>query len=658
MDSPTPVNRPNPTPSRRPTPRRRFDEPPRSMSFAPWLLMLGLVAIAVIYLFRGPGNTGTRVSYSFFEEQVDKGNVKSVKAYGENVTGVWNKIPPPPTPNGDKLTEEFNTILPEGVAKDRSFWDDLRKKVHDVDNAAREPSYAQQTLFWLVGSVILVFFLIYMMRRNSDPLGGGMMGNFIRSQAKRFQPSEQRTTFEDVAALEQAKIELQEIVEFLKNPGKFERLGAQIPKGVLLMGPPGTGKTLLARAVAGEAGVPFFSINGSEFIQMFVGVGASRVRDLFRTATENAPCILFVDEIDAVGRERGAGFGGGHDEREQTLNQILSEMDGFQQTEAVIVLAATNRPDVLDPALLRPGRFDRHVTIDRPTREGRAAILKVHCRKVPLSDDVNLDTISSSTIGFSGADLRNLVNEAALIAARVSKNAVEMEDFEHARDKILLGPLREDILNDEEKEITAYHEAGHALLAWLLPDVDLIHKVTIIPRGRSLGVTQLVPDEERYNAGEKRLHSQLAFILGGRAAERLICEEYSAGAEDDLRQATQLARRMVAHWGMSEVIGPVAFRQGEEHPFLGKEIHEQRKFSEETAHVIDREVQRFLTSAQERAFNLVSEHRDDLERLARALLENESLGQTELKKILGERAGKNGEKPSDLNLPYPSSVTP
>ncbi len=628
------------------------------MSFAPWLLMLGLVAIAVIYLFRGPGNTGTRVSYSFFEEQVEKGNVKTVKAYGENLTGVWKKIPPPPTPNGEKLTEDFNTILPEGVAKDRTFWDDLRKKVGDVDNAAREPSYAQQTLFWLVGSVILVFFLIYMMRRNSDPLGGGMMGNFIRSQAKRFQPSEQRTTFEDVAALEQAKIELQEIVEFLKNPGKFERLGAQIPKGVLLMGPPGTGKTLLARAVAGEAGVPFFSINGSEFIQMFVGVGASRVRDLFRTAKENAPCILFVDEIDAVGRERGAGFGGGHDEREQTLNQILSEMDGFQQTEAVIVLAATNRPDVLDPALLRPGRFDRHVTIDRPTREGRAAILKVHCRKVPLSDDVDLDTISSGTIGFSGADLRNLVNEAALIAARVSKNAVEMEDFEHARDKILLGPLREDILNDEEKEITAYHESGHALLAWLLPDVDLIHKVTIIPRGRSLGVTQLVPDEERYNAGEKRLHSQLAFILGGRAAERLICEEYSAGAEDDLRQATQLARRMVAHWGMSEVIGPVAFRQGEEHPFLGKEIHEQRKFSEETAHVIDREVQRFLTSAQERAFSLVSEHRDDLERLARALLEHESLGQTELKKILGERAGKNGEKPSDLNLPYPSSVTP
>jgi cell division protease FtsH len=657
MDSPTPVNRPNPTPPRRPA-KRRFDEPPRSMSFAPWLLMLGLVAIAVIYVFRSPGNTGTRVPFGFFQGQLEKGNVKSVKVYGENLTGVWKKTPAPPTPTSDKLTEDFNTIIPEGVSKDSQFWQKLEKSVPDYDSAPHEPSYAQQTLFWLVGSVILIFFLIYMMRRNVDPMGGGMMGNFIRSQAKRFQPSDQRTTFEDVAALEQAKLELQEIVEFLKNPGKFERLGAQIPKGVLLMGPPGTGKTLLARAVAGEAGVPFFSINGSEFIQMFVGVGASRVRDLFRTAKEAAPCILFVDEIDAVGRERGAGFGGGHDEREQTLNQILSEMDGFQQTEAVIVLAATNRPDVLDPALLRPGRFDRHVTIDRPTREGRAAILKVHCRKVPLSNDVELDTIASGTIGFSGADLKNLVNEAALIAARVSKNAVEMEDFEHARDKILLGPLREDILNEQEKEITAYHESGHALLAWLLPDVDLIHKVTIIPRGRSLGVTQLMPDEERYNAGEKRLHSQLAFILGGRAAERLMFEEYSAGAEDDLRQATQLARRMVAHWGMSEVIGPVAFRQGEEHPFLGKEIHEQRKFSEETAHVIDREVQRFLTSAQERAVHLLSEHRDDLDRLARALLEHESLGQTELKKILGERAGKNGEKTSDVKLPYPSSVTP
>jgi cell division protease FtsH len=629
------------------------------MSAAPWLVLLGIVTVALFWFsFKSPGNTGTRVNYSFFRKEVDEGNVKSIKVYGEIVSGKWKKIPANSPPEIGKLTDEFNFVLPPGVSADPNYWEDLRKKGVEVDAEAREPSYAQQVIFYLVGFGALIFFLIYLMRRNVDPMGGGMMGNFIRSQAKRFQPSDQRTTFQDVAALEQAKLELQEIVEFLKSPAKFERLGAQIPKGVLLMGPPGTGKTLLARAVAGEAGVPFFSINGSEFIQMFVGVGASRVRDLFRTAKESSPCILFIDEIDAVGRERGAGFGGGHDEREQTLNQILSEMDGFLQTEAVIVLAATNRPDVLDPALLRPGRFDRHVTIDRPTRDGRIAILKVHCKKVPLADDVDLESISSGTIGFSGADLRNLVNEAALLAARVSKNAVEMEDFEHARDKILLGPLREDILNEQEKEITAYHESGHALLAWLLPEVDLIHKVTIIPRGRSLGVTQLMPDEERYNAGEKRLHAQLAFILGGRAAERLLFEEYSAGAEDDLRQATQLARRMVAHWGMSEIIGPVAFRQGEEHPFLGKEIHEQRKFSEETAHVIDQEVQRFLTTAQERAVNLLSEHREDLDRLAHALLEHESLGQAELKALLGARAGKNDAAPDDLKLPYPSSVTP
>jgi cell division protease FtsH len=660
MDSPNPVNRPDSPPTRRPTPRRdrRFDEPPRPISAVPWLLILTAVVVAFLWLIlKGPGNTGTQVSYSFFQEQVDAGNVKSVKVYGEILTGTWKTIPSPP-PDVTRLTEQFNTNLPPGITSEPKFWEDLRKKVPEIKAEPHEPTFGQQAIFWLVGSALFVLFLIYMMRRNVDPLSGGMMGNFIRSQAKRFQPSEQRTTFADVAALEQAKLELQEIVEFLKSPGKFERLGAQIPKGVLLMGPPGTGKTLLARAVAGEAGVPFFSINGSEFIQMFVGVGASRVRDLFRTAKEHAPCILFIDEIDAVGRERGAGFGGGHDEREQTLNQILSEMDGFQQTEAVIVLAATNRPDVLDPALLRPGRFDRHVTIDRPTRDGRTAILKVHSRKVPLADDVDLETIASGTTGFSGADLRNLVNEAALLAARESKSAVEMGDFEHARDKILLGPLREDILNEQEKEITAYHEAGHALLAWLLPEVDLIHKVTIIPRGRSLGVTQLMPDEERYNAGEKRLHAQLSFILGGRAAEKLLFDEYSAGAEDDLRQATQLARRMVAHWGMSEIIGPVAFRQGEEHPFLGKEIHEQRKFSEETAHIIDQEVQRFLNNAQERSVHLLSSRRDDLDRLAHALLERESLGQAELKELLGDRRGRDDGSPSDLKLPYPSGISP
>ncbi|MCH7988912.1 MAG: ATP-dependent zinc metalloprotease FtsH, partial [Planctomycetes bacterium] len=397
-------------------------------------------------------------------------------------------------------------------------------------------------------------------------------------------------------------------------------------------------------ATAGEAGVPFYSINGSEFIQMFVGVGASRVRDLFRTAKENSPCIVFIDEIDAVGRVRGAGLGGGHDEREQTLNQILSEMDGFQQNEAVIVLAATNRPDVLDPALLRPGRFDRHVTIDRPTRAGRVGILKVHCRKVPLADDVDLDEISAGTIGFSGADLKNLVNESALGATREAKNKVEMEDFDKARDKILMGPRREDILNKHERKMTAYHEAGHALLAWLISDVDSVHKVTVIPRGRALGVTQLLPDEERYNVGEKRLHSQLTFMLGGRAAEKLIFDEYSAGAEDDLNKATSLARKMVAHWGMSEVIGPVAFRQVEEHPFLGKEIHEQRQFSEETARTIDQEVQKFLLEASIHAIRLLTDHRKDLDRLTKELLEKESLGQDELTEILGESASALAKK--------------
>ncbi|MFG0333225.1 MAG: ATP-dependent zinc metalloprotease FtsH, partial [Maioricimonas sp. JB049] len=474
-----------------------------------------------------------------------------------------------------------------------------------------------------------------LMRRSADPMGSGMFGSFIRSPAKRFRQSEHRNTFDDVAGMEHAKRELQEVVEFLKDPAKFQRLGAQIPKGVLLMGPPGTGRTLMARATAGEAGVPFFSISGSEFIQMFVGVGASRVRDMFRTAKESAPSILFIDEIDAVGRVRGAGVGGGHDEREQTLNQILSEMDGFQQTEAVIVLAATNRPDVLDPALLRPGRFDRHVTVERPSREGRIGILKVHCRKVPLSDDVDLEEIAAGTTGFSGADLKNLVNEAALNATREGKDAVDSEDFDVARDKILMGAKREEILSEHEREMTAYHEAGHALLAWLLPEVDSVFKVTIIPRGRALGVTQLLPEEERYSIGEKRLHSELVVMLGGRAAEKMVFDEYSANAEDDLKRATQTARKMVGYWGMSEVIGPVAFRDMEEHPFLGKEMHEQRKYSEETAHVIDQEIQRFLNGAHEKATQILAEHRERLDQIAQGLVEKEVLGKDELTELIG-----------------------
>jgi cell division protease FtsH len=383
--------------------------------------------------------------------------------------------------------------------------------------------------------------------------------------------------------------------------------------------------------------VPFYSINGSEFIQMFVGVGASRVRDMFRTAKENSPCILFIDEIDAVGRVRGAGVGGGHDEREQTLNQILSEMDGFQQNEAVIVLAATNRPDVLDPALLRPGRFDRHVPIDRPTREGRLGILKVHTRKVPLADNVKLDSIATATIGFSGADLKNLVNEAALTAAREGKTQVDADDFDSAKDRVLMGPMREEILNEKERAMTAYHEAGHALVAWLLPELDPVHKVTIVPRGRALGVTQLLADEERHHIGEQRLHSNLVLAMGGRAAEKMVFDEYSAGAENDIQQATDIARRMVAHWGMSEAIGPLAFHQSEEHPFLGKEMHEMRQFSDETAHIIDQEMQRFVNEASQQATEILAAHRDKLDQIAQALLEREALDREQLTEILGER---------------------
>ena len=478
----------------------------------------------------------------------------------------------------------------------------------------------------------------FLMRRSGDSMGGGMLGNFSKSPARQFESSDQVTTFDDVAAMEQAKRELQEVVEFLKFPEKFQKLGAEIPRGVLLKGPPGTGKTLLSRATAGEAGVPFFAINGSEFIQMFVGVGASRVRDLFRNARAQSPCIVFIDEIDAVGRMRGAGFGGGHDEREQTLNQILSEMDGFDRSEAVIVLAATNRPDVLDEALLRPGRFDRHITIDRPVREGREAILKVHCRRVPLSDDVELGVVAGVTIGMSGAALKNLVNEAALSAARSDRTRVTREDFEYAHDRVLMGPKREEVLTEDERRRTAYHEAGHALLAWLMPEVDAVHKVTVVPRGPALGVTQLLPEEELYHLGESRLHAQLVMMLGGRSAEKLVFDEFGAGAEDDLRRATSIARRMVGHWGMSERVGPVAFRHATDQPFLGKEYHEQREFSEETAHVIDQEVQRFLVRASGRAFAMLEESREKLDRLAEELVLQEELGSDDLVRLLGPAA--------------------
>lgn len=643
-------------PLRRPEPDSDAAKMP---STGPWLILLAVLLIGAVYLYSRNAAGGTAVPYSFFRKQLEEGNVKDVKFEGELLTGTWKAIPKEnPDPQQGELKDTFRTVLPRSVQEDHDFPNELIKKHVQVDATPTNVGMGGQLILWLIGPLLLIGFFYFMMRRSADPMSGGMMGNFIRSPAKRFHASEQQTTYDDVAGMDQAKAEMTEIVDFLKNPEKFQKLGAQIPKGVLLMGPPGTGKTLLARATAGEAGVPFYSISGSEFIQMFVGVGASRVRDLFRTAKENSPCIMFIDEIDAVGRVRGAGLGGGHDEREQTLNQILSEMDGFQQNEAVIVLAATNRPDVLDPALLRPGRFDRHVTIDRPTRPGRVGILKVHSRNVPLADDVDLDEIAAGCIGFSGADLRNLVNEAALLASRKSESVVSREDFEEARDKVLMGTQRENVLNKQERRMTACHESGHALLAWLYPGVDALHKVTIIPRGRALGVTQLLPDEERYNVGEKRLHSQLAFMLGGRAAEKLVFDEYSAGAEDDLKRASELARKMVAHWGMSEIIGPVAFRQGEEHPFLGKEIHEQRDFSEETARIIDQEVQRFLTDASDRAFTTLTKHRAQLDKLTDALLEKETLDQPELVAVLGPPVGQETRDVPQTDTDRDTAVSP
>lgn len=631
-----------------------------------FLLVLGLL-FAFLWMTVG-SKKATEISYDFYREQVQANNVEAVEINGMVVHGKFRAPPDEPgsTPKksadgktiaAKKLPADFVVVLsPAGLSSEEL--DRLLLK-NGVKVKSQEPSDSTGMLLLLtMGMTVLLFFGVWLMfRRARDQFlgGGGILSGFGKSPAKRYESNRHAVTFADVAGLENVKNDLEEVVEFLKSPEKFQRLGGRIPKGILLMGPPGTGKTLLAKAVAGEAGVPFFSINGSEFIQLFVGVGASRVRDMFKTAKDAAPCILFIDEIDAVGRIRGAGLGGGHDEREQTLNQILSEMDGFSPNESVIVLAATNRPDVLDPALLRPGRFDRHITVDRPNLKGRLAIFKVHSRKVPLADDVDLEKLAAGTVGLTGADIRNLVNEAALLATRLGKDKVDMNDFDQARDKVLMGPKREEVLSGKEKSMTAYHEAGHALLAWVLPGTDRVHKVTIIPRGRALGVTQLLPEEDRLNIGESELHARLIFMLGGRAAEKLMFNEYSAGAEDDLKRATQLARRMVTHWGMSERLGPVAYRTSEEHPFLGKEFHEQREFSEHTAQVIDEEVARILHSAADRAHNLLAQNRPQLDALATALESQEMLDEDEIERILGPSANRlaqnNGQPPHDASAP-------
>jgi cell division protease FtsH len=637
MDNPGQPNGGAPAPA----PRRRLS------ASSVWLILVLLLVMGLMLVRQTPRQS--EVSYGQFWKQLDANQVESVTASGRQLKGEFK--PSAATAGAaakgaasDKAARAFVTNVPDFVVGE-----DLDRKLRTELGANYKvevvPDYSGVFMLILLTVPLLFIFGSWLMfRRARDQImGGGILSGFSKSPAKRYEASKQRVTFENVAGLEGVKNDLQEIVDFLKNPEKFQRLGGRVPKGVLLIGPPGTGKTLLARAVAGEAGVPFFSISGSEFIQMFVGVGASRVRDMFKTAKDASPSILFVDEIDAVGRIRGAGLGGGHDEREQTLNQILSEMDGFTQAESVIVLAATNRPDVLDPALLRPGRFDRHITVDRPNHKGRREIFKVHTRAVPLADDVDLDRLAAGTVGLTGADIRNLVNEAALWATRQGKDRVDMHDFEFARDKVLMGPKREEVLSNKEKKMTAYHEAGHALLAWILPGADRLHKVTIIPRGRALGVTQLVPEEDRLNIGERDLHSRLVFMLGGRAAEKLVFNEYSAGAENDLTQVTKIARRMVTAWGMSERLGPVAYRTSEEHPFLGKEFHEQRDFSEHTAQVIDEEVARILHGAADRASSLLAEHRELLDKLSLALEEREVLDEMEIAALIGPSVNSRHE---------------
>jgi cell division protease FtsH len=656
-------------PEQRPDSKRPLMRPRSSNT---WVILALLLVVALFFL-SGRFQSTQRVSYQFFKKQLIEQNVQTIEFDGLIGTGRFKERPsapnefnettkqlePPKNKDGtvSPLPFKFQVVLPGPITPELES--DLDANTTWDYRAPTDLSTSVAMLIYILFPLALVLFLWSMFRRTRDQImGGGFLSGFTKSPAKRYEEEEDPITFKDVAGLENVKGDLQEIVDFLMDPEKFQRLGGRVPKGVLLMGPPGTGKTLLARAVAGEAGVPFFTVNGSEFIQMFVGVGASRVRDLFQKAKEAGPSIIFIDEIDAVGRQRGAGLGGGHDEREQTLNQILSEMDGFTPDVATIVIAATNRPDVLDPALLRPGRFDRHVTVDRPTLKGRIQMFKVHMKNVPLADDVDVKRLAEGAIGLTGADIRNLVNEAALWATRNDKDRVYMDDFEYARDKVLMGAKREEVLDGDEKVKTAFHEAGHALIAWLSKGTDRVHKVTVIPRGRALGVTQTVAEEDRMSIAESEIHDRLAFIMGGRAAERLVYDELTAGAENDLERATSLARRMVTKWGMSDRLGPVSYKLSDDDPFLGREIHEQRQFSEHTLQVIDNEVARILHESSDRALSILTENREKLDILAAALVEREEINENDIVELIGPSVHHNKEpKPDPSGLVSSTDVT-
>jgi cell division protease FtsH len=587
-----------------------------------WALVI-LIALAFWSLMANQKQPDPKISYSDFLQAVQDDRVADVVMQGKNVQGHYAGA-------DGQAGGPFRTY----AADDPGLVKMLRDKKVRIDVKPEDnSSWYEVILVQWAPMLLLVGVWIFFFRQMQ--IGGGKAMSFGKSRAKLLSENQQRVTFADVSGIEEAKEELEEIIAFLKDPKKFTRLGGRIPKGVLLVGPPGTGKTLLARAIAGEAGAPFFSISGSDFVEMFVGVGASRVRDLFVQGKKNAPCIIFIDEIDAVGRHRGAGLGGGHDEREQTLNQLLVEMDGFEANEGVILIAATNRPDVLDPALLRPGRFDRRVVVPRPDVKGREGILKVHVRKVPTAENVNIELLARQTPGFAGADLENLVNEAALLAARQNKDRVEMQDFEVAKDKVMMGPERRSmVISLEERRTTAYHEAGHALVAKLVPGADPVHKVTIIPRGMALGLTQQVPIDDRHTVSREWVLSLIAVCYGGRAAEELIFDRLTTGASDDISRATDFARRMVCEWGMSEKLGPMAFGQKEEEIFLGRDFTKQVDYSETTAIQIDGEVRRILLEGYERAKLLLRRNVDALHKIAESLLERESLDGGDIDEIL------------------------
>jgi cell division protease FtsH len=605
-----------------------------------------LIAIAIIFVFlylwgqfyhfNLPKNY--TISYTQFIEQLDEGNIKTVTIKNHQIIGEFSKEVPIALNTGEKLTpvKNFQTYLPsfqgENIISKLN-----EKKVHINVEPAEKGSALWQIIGGLLPWILIIGIWFLIMRRASQIQGGpGGLFTFAASKAKLIDSKNITVTFKDVAGMENVKKELKETIEFLRDPTKFKKIGAKVPRGILLIGPPGTGKTLLARAVAGEAGVPFFSISASEFIEMFVGVGAARVRDMFKKAKESQPSIIFIDELDAVGRTRGTGFGGGHDEREQTLNQLLSEMDGFEPHEEVIVIAATNRPDVLDPALLRPGRFDRHIIIDRPGLKERKAILEVHTRNKILADDVDLEKIARGTPGMTGADLENIANEAALIEKRKNKDKIDMSDFEEARDIILMGMVREETISEMEKKITAYHEAGHALVAWELPGTDPIHKVSIIPRGLAMGVTQLLPEEDRHYYPKSYLMNRLSVSLAGRVAEKIVFNDISSGAQNDLKEATALAEKMVAQWGMSEKIGPVNLGRGEEHPFLGRELAQPKRYSEEMAWLMDQEIIEIIKQAESKAEEIILNNREVLDNLANALIKEEVLEREDIERIIKE----------------------